>query len=59
MLARAHLRADKASGSSSSKTIINLPSAGVHLPYGPNNAAYGCSKIAMAKITEYLYYENP
>jgi NAD(P)-dependent dehydrogenase (short-subunit alcohol dehydrogenase family) len=42
-----------------SLTIINIPSGAVHVPYLPGAGAYGSSKMAMSKITEYLHHENP
>lgn len=41
------------------RTIINLPSGAAHIPYAQTMAAYGTSKLANAKLTEYAHHENP
>lgn len=41
------------------RTVINIPSGGAHLPYAPKAASYSTSKLANAKLTEYLHHENP
>nr|POE93007.1 short chain dehydrogenase andi [Quercus suber] len=44
---------------SSAATVINLSSGAAHLPYAPGMAAYSCSKLAFAKIVEYMHHERP
>jgi NAD(P)-dependent dehydrogenase (short-subunit alcohol dehydrogenase family) len=39
--------------------IINVTSAAGHVPYVPGYSAYATSKIASAKVFEYLQHENP
>lgn len=41
------------------RTIINLPSGAAHIPYAPTMSAYGTSKLANAKLTEYVHHEYP
>lgn len=40
-------------------TIINISSGAGHLPYIPGYSAYSASKLALAKIVEYVHHENP
>ncbi|GAD92416.1 hypothetical protein FG04599.1 [Paecilomyces variotii No. 5] len=40
-------------------TIINVGSGAGHLPYIPGYSAYSSSKLALAKIVEYVHHENP
>lgn len=56
---QAFLRANRQHSPDTFRTVINIPSGAAHLPYAPNAAAYSCSKLASAKITEYLHHENP
>ncbi|KAK3719741.1 hypothetical protein LTR37_004278 [Vermiconidia calcicola] len=53
------LRANREHSPDSSRTVINLPSGAAHIPFAPTAAAYGTSKLANAKITEYVHHENP
>ena len=53
------LRANRKLYPDTPRTVINLPSGGAHLPYAPTAAAYSCSKLANAKIMEYVHHENP
>lgn len=46
-------------GIDSRKTLINVTSGAAHIPYFPTGASYACSKLASAKITEYIHYEYP
>ena len=39
-------------------TVININSAVAHIPYIPGYSAYGGSKLAFAKIMEYVQIEN-
>lgn len=60
IVAQCFLRTAKASPSPHQpRTIINLPSGGAHIPYAPMAAAYSSSKLANAKIIEYVHHENP
>ena len=54
-----YLRANRKHFPEAPRTVINLPSGAAHLPYAPTAAAYGCSKLANSKITEYVHHENP
>ena len=54
-----YLRANRKHSPDAPRTVINLPSGGAHLPYAPMAAAYSCSKLANAKMTEYVHHENP
>lgn len=54
-----YLRANQKHSPDTPRTVINLPSGAAHLPYAPSAAAYGCSKLANSKITEYVHHENP
>ncbi|KAK4962757.1 hypothetical protein LTR10_000384 [Elasticomyces elasticus] len=56
---QAYLRAHRTHSPDTPRVVINLPSGAAHLPYAPGAAAYACSKLASAKLTEYLYHENP
>ncbi|KAM0406584.1 hypothetical protein ACHAPZ_003351 [Fusarium culmorum] len=40
-------------------TIINMSSGAGHLPYLPGYSAYSGSKLAFAKIMEYVQHEHP
>ncbi|RBR24899.1 uncharacterized protein FIESC28_02317 [Fusarium coffeatum] len=40
-------------------TIINISSGAGHLPYLPGYSAYSGSKLAFAKIMEYVQHEHP
>lgn len=40
------------------RTVINIPSGAAHLPYAPGSAAYATSKLASAKLTEYVHHEH-
>ncbi len=39
--------------------IVNVTSAAGHVPYVPYYSSYSTSKIASAKVFEYLQHENP
>ncbi|KAK5172824.1 uncharacterized protein LTR77_002944 [Saxophila tyrrhenica] len=54
-----YLRANQKYSPDTPRTVINLASGSAHLPYAPTAAAYACSKLANAKITEYFHHENP
>lgn len=56
---QAYLRANRKHSPDTPRTVINLPSGSAHLPYAPTAAAYACSKLANAKMTEYLHHEHP
>nr|POE47162.1 short chain dehydrogenase andi [Quercus suber] len=56
---QAFLKADRAHNSQTVRTVINIPSGIVHLPYASGGVAYACSKTASAKMTEFLHYERP
>ena len=58
-VAQTFLRACRKHAQETPRTVINLPSGAAHLPYAPTAASYSCSKLANAKLTEYLYHENP
>ena len=53
------LRANRKYAPDTPRTVINLPSGAAHLPYAPMACAYGTSKLANSKITEYVHHENP
>lgn len=60
IVAQAFLRAVRQHAAlAAPRTVINIPSGGAHLPYAPGAASYACSKLASAKIFEYLYHEHP
>ncbi|OBS26033.1 hypothetical protein FPOA_06564 [Fusarium poae] len=40
-------------------TVINISSGAGHLPHIPGYSAYSASKLAFAKIMEYVQHENP
>jgi NAD(P)-dependent dehydrogenase (short-subunit alcohol dehydrogenase family) len=40
-------------------TVINMSSGAGHLPHIPGYSAYSASKLAFAKIMEYVQHENP
>lgn len=54
-----YLRANRKHSPDTPRTVINLPSGAAHLPYAPTACAYGTSKLANSKITEYVHHENP
>ncbi|KAK5730573.1 hypothetical protein LTR15_000510 [Elasticomyces elasticus] len=56
---QAYLRAYRTHSPDTPRVVINIPSGAAHLPYAPGAAAYACSKLASAKLTEYLHHENP
>ena len=56
--ARVHAASDKADPSAR-VAVINVSSGAAHLPFYPNGVAYSSSKLAGAKVIEYLYYEFP
>ncbi|KAK5118660.1 hypothetical protein LTR85_008125 [Meristemomyces frigidus] len=56
---QAYLRANKKHSPDTARTVINISSGAAHLPYAPGLAAYSTSKLANAKIMEYLHHENP
>ena len=56
---QAFLRANRAHSPDMARTVINISSGAAHTPYYPGGAAYSASKLATAKIVEYLYHENP
>ncbi|KAK3660876.1 hypothetical protein LTR56_000634 [Elasticomyces elasticus] len=56
---QAYLRAHRTRSPDTPRVVINIPSGAAHLPYAPGAAAYACSKLASAKLTEYLHHENP
>lgn len=58
-VAQALLRASREHSPDTPRTVINLPSGGAIIPYSPTAASYSCSKLANAKICEYLHHENP
>ena len=39
--------------------VIGIASGGAHLPYAPTGGSYSCSKVAGAKVVEYLHHEHP
>ncbi|KAF2718569.1 NAD(P)-binding protein [Polychaeton citri CBS 116435] len=43
----------------SPRTVVSIPSGAAHLPYAPGGIAYSTSKLANAKIVEYLHHEHP
>jgi NAD(P)-dependent dehydrogenase (short-subunit alcohol dehydrogenase family) len=40
-------------------TLINVASGAGHISYIPEYSGYSAAKLAAAKITEYVHYENP
>lgn len=58
-VAQALLRACRDRSDDTPRIIINLPSGGAIIPYSPTAASYSCSKLANAKVCEYLHHENP
>lgn len=56
---QAFLRASRDTSPDVPKTLINLPSGSAHIPFAPTAAAYASSKLANAKIAEYIHHENP
>ena len=59
IVTQAFIRASRKHNQDAPRTLINLPSGAAHLPFAPTAAAYGCSKLANSKITEYVHHENP
>ncbi|KAF7194069.1 Short chain dehydrogenase citE [Pseudocercospora fuligena] len=59
IVAQAFLRANRQHSPDAKRTIINVSSGSAHIPYAPGGCAYGTSKLASAKIVEYLHHENP
>lgn len=58
-VAQAFMRASRRHDPDKPKTVISLPSGAAHLPYAPGGASYACSKLAGAKILEYIGHEKP
>ena len=54
-----YLRANNYHSLETPRTVINIASGGAHLPFARSGGAYGSSKLAMAKITEYAHHELP
>lgn len=60
IVTQAFIRAARASTQSDARrTIINIPSGAAHLPYAPTAVAYSTSKLANAKVLEYIHHEHP
>lgn len=60
IVTQAFIRAAKASKEPDTRRIIiNIPSGGAHIPYAPTAVAYSTSKLANAKVLEYVHYEHP
>ncbi len=58
-VAQTFMRACRKHCPDEAKTLINLPSGTAHLPYAPGGASYATSKLANAKICEYIHHEYP
>ena len=54
-----YLRANQHHSPDTPRTVINLASGGAHLPFAGPGGAYGSSKLAISKITEYAHHELP
>ena len=54
-----YLRANRHHSPDTPRTVINLSSGAAHLPFTLTAAAYGSSKLAISKITEYAHHEMP
>lgn len=60
IVTQAFIRAEKASAQPDARrVIINIPSGSAHIPYAPTAVAYSTSKLANAKVLEYVQYEHP
>nr|POE53349.1 short chain dehydrogenase andi [Quercus suber] len=62
IVTQAFLRAAAAAaetGGEVARTVVNISTGAAHLPYAPSMAAYSTSKLAFAKIVEFLHHENP
>ena len=55
---QAFLRANRTHSPDVARTVINISSGAAHAPYYPGGAAYSTSKLATAKIMEYLHPRN-
>ena len=55
---QAFIRESQKHSPNTPRTVISLPSGAAHLPYAPTAASYACSKLANAKMIEYLHYEH-
>jgi NAD(P)-dependent dehydrogenase (short-subunit alcohol dehydrogenase family) len=54
-----YLRANRHHSPDTPRTVINMASGGAHLPFAGPGGAYGSSKLAISKITEYAHHELP
>lgn len=59
IVTQSYLRANQKHSPEAIRTVINIPSGAAHLPYAPGAAAYATSKLANAKVVEYLHHEKP
>lgn len=60
IVTQAFIRAAKASVQPDARrAIINIPSGSAHIPYAPTAVAYSTSKLANAKVLEYVHFEHP
>ena len=54
-----YVRANRHHSPDTPRTVINVSSGAAHLPFTMTAGAYGSSKLAISKITEYAHHEMP